>query len=120
MFPARYGDKIPFDLTVNCLAMIPLQKCTPKATELIQQAKEKYAKEAHKLPPGLKEQYDLQIQMLEDPEIPDFEILYFPFMFPAPCPEPDKPHVGIFPMLSRPFSRGTIVRLSPASAAYTS
>lgn len=51
-------------------------------------------------PPGLKESHELQIKLLEDPRVPNVEILLFPFVFSVfPTPEPDKPYITILPTL---------------------
>lgn len=89
--------------------MVSLQTCSDKASEIIQREKDAIARDAHTFPPGLKEQYDLQMKLLEDPTVPDFEILFMPFMFLIPIADPDKPHITLASLLSRPFSRGTIV-----------
>lgn len=110
----RYGIASPFELAFSSISMVPLQTFADKAAEIVQRAKDAIAHDADRLPPGLKEQYDLQLKLLEDPAIPDFEILHMPFMFPTPLPEPDKPYITLICILSRPFSRGTIVRTVPA------
>jgi hypothetical protein len=35
-------------------------------------------KKSGKLPPGLIEQYDMQLKLLQDPVVPDFETVIFP------------------------------------------
>ena len=99
-------------MVVNSVSFLPIQVGSDRADELVGKQKEKLARAANTLPPGLKAQYELQIQMLEDPNVPDYEILFFPFMMHIfPNPEPDKPYLNMLPTLGRPFSRGTIVRL---------
>lgn len=90
--------------------MVPLQSCSDKVSEIVQRAKDAVACDAAKFPSGLMEQYALQLRLLEDPAVPEFDILYMPFNFPSPVAQPDKPHVNLCVILSRPFSRGTIVR----------
>lgn len=95
---------------MNSLSYIPLQTASDRADALIAKLKAKLEKNRDKYPPGLFDQYEVQLQLLQDKDTPDFEIVMLPFAFPAPFPEPDKPHCNIFPQLMRPFSRGTIVR----------
>jgi hypothetical protein len=38
-------------------------------------------KKGGKLPPGLADQYDIQLKALRDPAVPDFEIFVFPGYF---------------------------------------
>lgn len=38
-------------------------------------------KKSNKLPPGLAEQYDIQLSTLRNPTIPDCELIPIPFLF---------------------------------------
>jgi choline dehydrogenase-like flavoprotein len=61
------------------------------------------------LPPGLAEQFALQISTLRDDRLPDFEIVAFPGFFTAISkPEAGKRYVTMLPMVNHPFSRGSI------------
>ncbi|OBZ73893.1 Versicolorin B synthase [Grifola frondosa] len=67
---------------------------------------EKFAREAETYPPGLKEQYAVQLEMLKKENVPDIEVVVFPFSL-----KPDdsgRPFVGLLPSIGHPFSRGTI------------
>jgi hypothetical protein len=107
------GLKDSFELTVNGVSFIPLQLSSERAVELVKKQKEKVARESGKYPPGRKELYEAQLELLANPRVPDFEMLFFPFTFPMPSPEPDKPYIAIYPTLGRPFTRGTIVSPLP-------
>lgn len=100
------------------LAFVPIQTASDKAAAIVEAQKAKFAQDKDKYPPGLKEQHEFLLKMLEDKDTHDFEILLYPFGFPAPFPEPEKPYCNIVYMISRPFSRGTIVsrsRLPPCA-----
>ena len=95
----------------NGVSFVSLQTLSGRADELIRKQKDKLAHNASTYPPGLKEQYKVQLKLLEDPNVPDVEFMFFPFMIHFfPNPEPQKPYINMVPMLCRPFSRGTIVR----------
>lgn len=53
-----------------------------RADALIKAQERKLAENALKLPPGLKEQYEVQLELLRKPNVPDIEILVFPFSIP--------------------------------------
>ena len=83
------------------------------------------------LPPGLKEQYDLQLEELEMRGYGDCEIIHFPSFFGSvggkskrtffsgsvhemkfrSAPEDGKAYISAAALLNHPFSRGTIVSL---------
>ncbi|EKM52833.1 uncharacterized protein PHACADRAFT_186890 [Phanerochaete carnosa HHB-10118-sp] len=100
------GLKDSFQLTVNGVSFVPIQTASERAEQLVQKQRAKVAKGDH--PPGLKISYEKQLELLANPKVPDFEILFFPFTFPTPPPEPSKPYITIFLTLGRPFTRGTI------------
>ncbi|GJE88963.1 GMC oxidoreductase [Phanerochaete sordida] len=96
-------------MVVNSLSFVPIQDASDRAELLVRRQQEKLARDAGAYPPGLKAQHELQLQMLADPRVPDFETQFFPFMFNFfPNPEPEKPYLNMFPILGRPFSRGTV------------
>ena len=99
------GLASPFQLTVNNFSFVPIQVASPRAAELVEKQRAKLA--SGKYPPGLRAAYEQQLALLANPNVPDFEIIFFPFTFPVPPPELDKPYLSIFPTLSRPFTRGT-------------
>ncbi|GJE92683.1 GMC oxidoreductase [Phanerochaete sordida] len=96
-------------MVISCVSFVPIQQASDRADALVRRQKEKLARDADSLPLGLREQHEVQLQLLENPHVPDFEILFFPFMIHIfPNPEPSKPYLNMFPTLARPFSRGTI------------
>ncbi|KAF8877062.1 GMC oxidoreductase [Gymnopilus junonius] len=70
------------------------------------------------LPPGLEEQFRIQISALRDNAIPDCEILCFPGLNSRKVlPEANKSYVTPMVLLNHPFSRGTIHAESSDPAA---
>lgn len=103
------GSQDAIQMVVNSLSFVPIQAASDRADALVRKQEEKHARNSGTYPPGLKEQHDVQLQLLADPSVPDFEVLFFPFMFNFfPNPEPNKPYLNLLPILARPFSRGTI------------
>lgn len=95
----------------NSVSFLPIQQASPRADALVRKQQAKFAREADSLPPGVRQQLQVQLRLLADPRVPDFEIIFFPFRVDFfPHPEPSKPYLHMFPLLGRPFSRGTIVR----------
>ncbi|KAI0358345.1 GMC oxidoreductase [Trametes cingulata] len=102
-----YGDPNgPLSLALSGATFVPIQKFSDRADEIIQAQERRIAAKAAKLPPGLKEQYEIQLEMLKNPNVPDIEILIFPFSIPPN--DSGKPFVGVLPSIGHPFSRGTI------------
>ncbi|EKM52404.1 uncharacterized protein PHACADRAFT_260760 [Phanerochaete carnosa HHB-10118-sp] len=96
-------------MTLNGASFIPIQNISDRTDVLVRRQKEKLAQNASTYPPGLKEQHEILLQLLEDPNVPDFEILFLPFMGSFfPNPEPEKPYLNMPAILPRPHSRGTI------------
>lgn len=117
----------PFSLALSGATFLPIQQFSDRAEELIKAQEARIAAKAATLPPGLKEQYEVQLEMLKKPNVPDIEILVFPFSIPpnGQCPrdsgsfctaetsgyaDSGKPYTGVLPSIGHPFSRGTIVR----------
>ncbi|OBZ73636.1 Versicolorin B synthase [Grifola frondosa] len=93
-------------LVMTGLTFLPIQSFSERAAALIQAQTEKFAREAETYPPGLKEQYAVQLEMLKKENVPDIEVVVFPFSL-----KPDdsgRPFVGLLPSIGHPFSRGTI------------
>ena len=88
---------------------MPLQVFSDRAGELIASLEKSLAAKADKLPPGLKEQYDVQLEMLKDSNVPDIEIVVFPVNMQPNSGAP--PFIGLLPSIGRPFTRGSIVRV---------
>ena len=78
---------------------------------MVEARRKQVEENADKYPPGLLEQYKIQLEYLADKNIPDFELMIFPFIFgdvPRP-PDPSKPYIAVISELAHPFARGTIV-----------
>ncbi|KAI0929980.1 hypothetical protein AcV5_006805 [Taiwanofungus camphoratus] len=97
----------PLSICLTGVTFLPVQTFSDKAASIIQQQGAKIRKEAASYPPGLKEQYDVQMEILKDPKVPDMEIVIFPFSV-VPGKNPGKPYMMILPSIAHPFSRGTI------------
>ncbi|KAI0695505.1 GMC oxidoreductase [Cerioporus squamosus] len=100
----KANDQLYFALS-GC-TFVPVQTFSDRADELIASFEKKLAERADKLPVGLKEQYEVQLEMLKDKNVPDIEIVVFPVNMQAGNGAP--PFVGLLPSIGRPFTRGTI------------
>ncbi|TBU27831.1 GMC oxidoreductase [Dichomitus squalens] len=102
-----YGEAAgPLSLACTGVTFLPLHTFSDRADELIEKVEKRIEQNAEKLSPGLKEQYELQLKLLKDKNVPDLEIVVFPVnVHPA---GPPKPHIGLLPSIGHPFSRGTI------------
>ncbi|KAI0925678.1 hypothetical protein AcV5_008351 [Taiwanofungus camphoratus] len=93
------------------LCYLPLSVANPdEAPPIIEgiEAHVDHLKKSRRLPPGLAEQYDIQLRMLKDDSLPDTELLaYAGFMTFQTVPE-NKPHLTVLVALQRPFSRGSV------------
>lgn len=94
-------------LIINAFAFAPLRAISDKAQAIIEKKRARFAKEADHYPPGLRKQYELQLQYLESDRDPDVE--YMVSAAGPPAPEPDKPYISVVTNLTHPWSRGTIV-----------
>ncbi|KAL0952821.1 hypothetical protein HGRIS_007046 [Hohenbuehelia grisea] len=66
-------------------------------------------KNAGNIPPGLAEQWDMQLAALQDDTLPDAEVALYPGFFGfSSTPESEKRYISLMYFLNRPFSRGTI------------
>ncbi|KAI0788170.1 GMC oxidoreductase [Fomes fomentarius] len=102
-----YGElNSPLALACCGCTFLPLQTFSERANELIQALENRLAGASANAPPGLREQYKLQLEMLKDKTLPDIEIVVFPFNLQPTGG--DVPYLGIFPSIGHPFSRGTI------------
>lgn len=71
-------------VNITSFAYIPLAFSSPQvAPALIKSVEDEVdaMKKSGSLPPGLAEQYDIQLKNLRDPEIPDLEVVVFPGYF---------------------------------------
>ena len=99
------------------MAFTPLKNILPESRvkTLIDEQRKKIEARAHTLPPGLKEQYDIQLEVLESGQGADIEVAHVPgYIFPLGTDEPGKSYMAIVPAMNHNFSRGFIVRLSHA------
>ncbi|KAH9476793.1 GMC oxidoreductase family protein Mala s 12 [Psilocybe cubensis] len=82
-----------------------------EALRIISQAEEevKALEKSGTLRPGIKEQLDIQLDILKDEKVPDCEIVVMPFFASrAVAPEPGKLYTTLVGILNHPMSRGTI------------
>lgn len=61
------------------LTFIPLHKFSERAAELVKGQREKVEQESQTYPPGLLEQYKVQLELLESETIPSGEIMVAPW-----------------------------------------
>ncbi|KAJ7454339.1 GMC oxidoreductase [Mycena galericulata] len=97
----------PQRMGITSFAYFPLSAATPDATALVERAAAD-AKLREPLPPGLRDQFNLQLECLRDDSAPDLEIVAFPGFFTTSIPEPEKTYITLIAVLNHPFSRGTI------------
>ncbi|KAI1787199.1 GMC oxidoreductase [Ganoderma leucocontextum] len=96
----------PVSLATTGVTFLPIKAVSDRAAELIETAERDIASKADKLPAGLKEQYDAQLALYKSADVPSVEFIVFPF---NPHPNGQAvPLVGLFSILSHPFSRGSI------------
>ncbi|PIL27210.1 hypothetical protein GSI_10354 [Ganoderma sinense ZZ0214-1] len=101
-----HGQDAPISLAASGLTFLPLKSFSDRAEELLQAMEREIANKADKLPPGLKEQYDAQLALYKSENVPQMELFVFPFI---PNPNgPVIPIIALCPILSHPFSRGSI------------
>lgn len=94
----------------------PLQAYSKRADEIHKAAIEKIEANKDKYPPGLYDQYKIQIQRLKD-GAPGCELVNVPgfLSFPNP-PKPGKKYFSILPAMNHQFSRGRAVSLHASVA----
>jgi hypothetical protein len=71
---------------ITSFSYIPIQVTNPKDASTIIAIASKSIEEqkaSGKLPPGLAEQYDIQLEILKDATAPDFEVVGYPGLFPG-------------------------------------
>ncbi|KAI0950969.1 hypothetical protein AcW1_008132 [Taiwanofungus camphoratus] len=99
----RYG--------ITGFGYLPLQLANPTEAPTIIEEVSAYIeqqKKSGKLPPGLAEQYDIQLRVLKDGTQPDLELIAFPgFMTLQSVPE-NKAHLSVLIISQHPFSRGSV------------
>ncbi|KAJ7722931.1 GMC oxidoreductase [Mycena metata] len=98
----------PQRMGITSFAYFPLSAATTDAPVLIERAAAQVLA-SERLPPGLREQLDLQIACLRDDTGVDLQLIAFPGFFTAlSTPEPDKSYCTVMAFLNHPLSRGTI------------
>jgi len=101
-----------YQLTPTSIIFTPLKTCTGSsqaANEMITTLRQRMSIRANALSPGLKEQYDIQLEKFEAGTYGDCEIGCFPQFYRASgTPEPGRNYVTLVGLLNRPLSRGTI------------
>ncbi|TFK47587.1 alcohol oxidase [Heliocybe sulcata] len=89
-------------------SFVPLTMLSKRADAIYKAAKEKIEKNASKYPPGLLEQYRIQLERL-DRGAPGCEFISFPGFLSRPNPpQPGKRYLTILVLQNHFFSRGTI------------
>ncbi|KAJ7431056.1 GMC oxidoreductase [Mycena galericulata] len=100
----------PQRMGITSFAYFPLSTATMDAPALIDRAASN-TKACGPLPPGLQDQFNLQLECLHDDSAPDLEVIAFPAFF-SKCvlstPELGKSYITLIAVLNHPFSRGTI------------
>ena len=62
------------------LTFLSIHDFSDKADAIIERQVKKVADEASTYPPGRKELYDIQLELLQDRDVPDVELVTFPFL----------------------------------------
>ncbi|KZT32740.1 alcohol oxidase [Sistotremastrum suecicum HHB10207 ss-3] len=116
-----YESKQPslFTSGISGFTFQPLTTYTPRAQDLYDELSTKITENMDKYPPGLREQYDIQLERLEK-GAPAFELISFPgfFSYPNP-PEAGKKYVTMLFASNHMFSRGNahITSTDPLASA---
>ncbi|EED84982.1 hypothetical GMC oxidoreductase, partial [Postia placenta Mad-698-R] len=104
--------KGPLSVCLTGVTFLPLQTFSTRSQEIIEKMATRIARDAAKYPPGLKEQYEVQMQILKDSQVPDIEIVVFPaspeIFSDKSQDDSNKPFMLLMPSIGHPFSRGTI------------
>lgn len=115
-------------LAFSAVTFLPIHSFSDRAEDLIAERAEILAKNADKYRPGLREQYDRQLEMMKSKHVPDCELVFLPFnsvskgdyrsastcntvLTTVIASDPDLSSVCLVSVLAHPWSRGTIVRL---------
>ncbi|EGO01347.1 hypothetical protein SERLA73DRAFT_159774 [Serpula lacrymans var. lacrymans S7.3] len=101
-----------YTMGVTGMAYTPLKAITEHCQTIYEAAKAKVIENISSYPPGLYEQYEMQLERLIN-GTPICELIIFPgfLSFPNP-PTPGKNYITICPALNNNFSRGTIHSVS--------
>jgi len=98
--------------SISSFAYVPLSfACPDSAPTVIKDIERKVEelKRSGTLPPGLAEQYDIQLRILRDPTLPDCQLIAYPGYFASQTPyEASKTYFSFVQLANHTFSRGTI------------
>jgi len=102
-----------YRLGSGCFTFVPLTSITSTPEEahaLIARQRRKIDNKikSGKLPPGLKEQYELQLAGFESGKGGDCELIVFPGSYRGRATEPGKSYISVLAAVNHTFSRGTI------------
>ncbi|KZT09996.1 GMC oxidoreductase [Laetiporus sulphureus 93-53] len=96
----------PFALAMTGVTFLPVQAFSENANAIIERCAEKHSAYTSAYPPGVKEQLDIQLDLLKNVTVPDTELLVMPFSFAPPIQ--GRPYVILAVCIVHPFSRGSI------------
>ncbi|KAF8268457.1 alcohol oxidase [Lactarius quietus] len=106
----RAGETTTFDTAAYVLSLAPLSAIAPEAQAL----QDKYLAsiraciDSGSYTPGLRRQYELQLENIKA-QIPSCEVMLVPaFSFYKPVPDPNRKYASIACLLNHPLSRGSI------------
>jgi hypothetical protein len=77
-----------YRMGITSQTFIPLTVANPaESEEIISLAEQEVnaLKMSGSLPPGLSEQYDIQIENFKNPSLPDHQVMVMPGSYPLPC-----------------------------------
>ncbi|EKM50933.1 uncharacterized protein PHACADRAFT_262829 [Phanerochaete carnosa HHB-10118-sp] len=103
----RLGLQTEYALLANNFAFVPLHVASPNAAALIARKRAELAQRAPTLPPGLRKQYEVQLELMASGRNADIEMMSSAVVL-TPMAEPAKPHMALVAELTHPWSRGTI------------
>ncbi|KAH9928320.1 GMC oxidoreductase [Fomitopsis serialis] len=99
-------------LGVNACIYTPIQTTSPNDASSIIERTEAFIEEKKRsgtLPPGLAEQWDIQLRILKDGSLPDIEAIIFPgWLTFISTPEAGKSYATNLCVTQHPFSRGSV------------
>ncbi|KAH9928307.1 GMC oxidoreductase [Fomitopsis serialis] len=99
-------------LGITAFGYVPLQLASPNGAPSIVEKMTAYVEEKKQsgtLPPGLAEQWDIQLRVLKDATLPDMETLAFPgWLTFISRPEPGKCYLTALCVIQHEFSRGRV------------
>ncbi|TFY63799.1 hypothetical protein EVJ58_g3033 [Rhodofomes roseus] len=99
-------------LGITAFGYAPLQLASPNGASSIVEKMTAYVEEKKQsgtLPPGLAEQWDIQLRVLKDSTLPDIEVIAFPaWLTHISQPEPGKCYLSTLCVTQHQFSRGSV------------